>query len=405
MLRNKQHDNLAARGEAGLDGEGGEEVAQRKSGHVTLLDIARACGFSVSTVSIVLSEAPLSQNVAVATRERIRAMARQLGYHPDAFARSLRRRRSQTVGVLAYDLTDPFCTPIVRGIQSGLPANYLPLLMDAQTQRKLFDSYLKMILERRAECVIVIASWIFEETNLLADIEKNHVPIIIVGRDLTKRRISSVFVDNEAGGALAMRHLCELGHRKIAVIRGPEELFDTEPRWAGVQRAAAEAGIQLDSRLVFQLPKLVHAISGFEGGVRLSKQMVQAGGAFTAVIAFDDLNALGVVRGLTECGLRVPEDCSVLGFDDVLPAEVSTPDITTIRQPTKEMGLQAVNWALKALDARERGVEMKAQLHKAMPQLVPRMSTSAPPKRRALTNGARNVTANRTGIFGGQGVD
>ena len=133
--------------------------------------------------------------------------------------------------------------------------------------------------------------------------------------------------------------------------------------------------------------------------------MVQAGGAFTAVIAFDDLNALGVVRGLTECGLRVPEDCSVLGFDDVLPAEVSTPDITTIRQPTKEMGLQAVNWALKALDARERGVEMKAQLHKAMPQLVPRMSTSAPPKRRALTNGARNVTANRTGIFGGQGVD
>ena len=112
-------------------------------------------------------------------------MAQQLGYHPDAYARSLRRRRSQTIGVLAYDLSDPFCIPIVRGIQSGLqPASYLPLLMDAQTQRKLFDSYLKMILERRAEGVIVIASWVFEETNLLADIEKNHVPIVIVGRDL-----------------------------------------------------------------------------------------------------------------------------------------------------------------------------------------------------------------------------
>src|SRR5215469_15346845 len=191
-----------------------EGIVQRKSGHVTLLDIARACGYSVSTVSIVLSEAPLSQNVAASTRERIRKMARQLGYHPDAFARSLRRRRSQTIGVLAYDLSDPFCTPIVRGIQAFLqPAAYVPLLIDAQTQRKLFDSYLRMILERRAEGVIVIASWIFEETNLLADIEKNHVPIVIVGRDLTGRKISSLAVDNEAGGAMAMRHLCELGHK------------------------------------------------------------------------------------------------------------------------------------------------------------------------------------------------
>src|SRR5258708_35160325 len=88
---------------------GGYAMVQRKSGHVTLLDVARACGYSVSTVSIVLSEAPLSKNVAATTRERIRAMAKQLGYHPDAYARSLRRQRSQTIGVLAYDLSDPFC--------------------------------------------------------------------------------------------------------------------------------------------------------------------------------------------------------------------------------------------------------------------------------------------------------
>ena len=157
-------------------------MGQRKSGHVTLLDVARACGYSVSTVSIVLSEAPLSQNVAQSTREQIREMAQQLGYHPDAYARSLRRRRSQTIAVLAYDLSDPFCIPIVRGIQAGLqPANYLPLLMDTQTQRRLFDTYLKMILERRAEGVIVIASWIFEETNLLADIEPVRMDAVIIG--------------------------------------------------------------------------------------------------------------------------------------------------------------------------------------------------------------------------------
>ena len=131
-----------------------------------------------------------------------------------------------------------------------------------------------MILERRAEGVIVIASWIFEETNLLADIEKNNVPIVIVGRDLTNRRVSSLLVDNEAGGALALRHLIELGHRRIAIIRGPEELFDSEPRWAGVQRVAAGSRNPDRPRLVFQLPNLTGSTSGFEGGLRFAKEML-----------------------------------------------------------------------------------------------------------------------------------
>lgn len=356
-------------------------MAQRKSGHVTLLDVARACGFSVSTVSIVLSEAPLSQNVAVKTREKIRAMASKLGYHPDAFARSLRSRSSQTIGVLAFDLSDPFCIPVVRGIQAGLyPAHYLPLLVDAQTQRKLFDNYVQMILERRAESLIVLASWVFEETNLLSDLKKNHVPIVIIGRDLSRRGINSVLVDNEAGGALAMRHLIELGHRKIAVIRGPEELFDSEPRWAGIQQAAQAAGIKLNPRLVFQLPGLVNAASGFEGGIRLAKELVQSGRPFTAVAAFDDLTALGVVRGLTSAGLRIPDDCSVVGFDGVLPAEVATPAITTIRQPLREMGMQAAAWVMQAIAAKGRSVDEAPRLYKAQPELVVRESTSTPPQ-------------------------
>ena len=359
---------------------------QRKSGHVTLLDIARACGYSVSTVSIVLSEAPLSQNVAASTREQIRKMARHLGYHPDAYARSLRRRRSQTVAVLAYDLSDPFCIPIMHGIQTGLqPANYMPLIVDAQTQRKLFDNYLRMILERRAEGVIVIASWIFEETNLLEDIEKNQVPIVILGRDLTNRKVSSMLVDNEAGGALAMRHLIELGHRRIAVIRGPEELFDTEPRWAGVQRAATEAAVRIEPNLVFQLPNLMDSTSGFEGGLQITKEMLASGLPFTAVLAFDDLTALGVVRGLNDAGRKVPADCSVVGFDDVLPATVSTPGITTIHQPLNEMGLLAAEWTLQAINAREQQSEKPVQLYKAPPELVVRMSTARCPAVRVKT--------------------
>lgn len=357
-------------------------MVQQRSGHVTLLDVARACGFSVSTVSIVLSDAPLAQNVAAKTRDKVRATAQKLGYHPDAFARSLRRRRSQTIGVLAYDLSDPYCIPIVRGIQAGLQsASYLPLVMDAQTQRVLFDNYLQMILERRAEGVIVIASWIFDETNLLSDIKKNNVPIVIISRDMTGRGVSSLLVDNEAGGALAMRHLAELGHQSIAVIRGPEELFDSAPRWAGVQQAAAEAGIRLDARLVCQLPGLVDPASGFEGGLACTRRILATGAPFTAVLAFDDLTALGVVRGLTEAGLRVPEDCSVLGFDDVLPAAVATPGITTIRQPLKEMGLMAAEWMVEAVEGMEQGNAHKPKLHKAQPELVVRMSTARAAKK------------------------
>lgn len=354
-------------------------MGKRTSGHVTLSDVARACELSVSTVSIVLCEAPLSRHVAEATRQRIRAMASRLGYHPDVHARSLRQRRTQTVGVLAYDLSDPFCVPVVHGIEDGLqPARYFSLQVNAQAQRKLFDRYLRMLLERRAEGVIVVASWIFDEADLLADVEKNHVPIVIVGRDLSARRIPSVLVNNEEGGALAMRHLLSLGHRNIAVIRGPEELFDSEPRWRGFQRAAGEAGIRLDPRLIFQLPNQVDPRSSFEGGREFAAQMLASGLAFTAVLAFDDLTALGVVRGLIEAGLRIPDDCSVVGFDDILPAAVATPGLTTIRQPLKEMGQLAAQRLLETLNPADGKQKRQSRLLRLAPELIVRTSTAPP---------------------------
>jgi LacI family transcriptional regulator len=173
-----------------------------------------------------------------------------------------------------------------------------------------------------------------------------------------------------------MRHLHELGHRRIAVIRGPEEMFDSAPRWAGVQSAAAAVGIQFDARLVFQLPNLVDPTSGFEGGLECAHRMLASNRPFTAVLAFDDLTALGVVRGLLGAGLRVPEDCTVLGFDDVLPAAVSTPAITTIRQPLREMGLLASEWVLGAIEARGLKKEQKPRLHRAPPELVVRTSSA-----------------------------
>lgn len=366
-------------------------MGRSTSGHVTLSDIARACHLSVSTVSIVLSESPRAQFVAESTRKRIRIAAKHLGYHPDVYARSLRSRHTQTIGVLAYDMADPFCIPIVRGIEEGLQeAQYFSLLVNAQTQRKLFDKYLHMILERRAEGVIVIASWVFEEADLLADIEKNHVPIVIVGRDLTERRVTSVLVNNRAGGAMLMRHLDALGHRQIAAIRGPQEMFDSVPRWEGIQRAADSAGIRLDQSLIYQLPNSSDSMTSFEGGRRFAKQMLACGKRFTAVAAFDDLTALGVVRGLTEAGLRVPEDCSVVGFDDILPAGVSTPGITTIRQPLREMGLLATERMLRAISQGQGREDRNAGLHILQPRLVTRASSGPP---RGVKRQTRNKAA------------
>lgn len=356
-------------------------MPQRKSGHVTLSDVARATGFSVSTVSITLSEAPLSANVAASTRDVIRKTAAKLGYHPDARARSLRKRNSGTIGVLAFDLSDPFSMPVVQGIQAGLhDTDYLPLVMDAQTERKVFDHSLRLMLERRVEGVIVIASWVFDESGLLADVQKNSVQILIVGRDLTQRNITSYLLDNEEGGALAMSHLLDLGHRRIAVVRGPDEMFDSAPRWNGILRAAKDRGVSVDPKLVAQLPSIGTTEDAFEGGRAFVHDLVKKRRSFTAVLAFDDMTALGVVRGLAEAGLSVPEECSVIGFDDVLPARVTTPAITTVRQPMREMGQQAIERMLATLKG--GNANAKAACFYCTPELVPRSSTRAVAKKK-----------------------
>jgi LacI family transcriptional regulator len=348
---------------------------------VTLADVARRSGFSVSTVSIVLNDAPLSRYVAAATKERIRAVASQLGYRPDAFARSLRSRRSHTIGVMVSDISDPFCTLILQGIERALcSTSYLPIIMIAYNQREQFERHVKMMLERRVEGLIVIANWLFGEFDSLSDIKKDQIPTVGVGRDLTPSSVRSLQADNETGGYLAARHLYELGHREIAILRGPSELTDSDRRWQGIQRFAAEAGLSLAPSRIRQLAPAVEAISGFQEGFRLSSAMIQEGVKFTAILAFDDLTGLGAIRALRQAGRRVPEDCSVIGFDDVPHAAVSTPGLTTIRQPMEQMGSLAAEWVVESLDspkALEAAVPVLSDtLHLLPPELIVRESTT-----------------------------
>jgi LacI family transcriptional regulator len=345
-----------------------------KTTRITLQDVARRAGFSPSTVSIVLSDAPLSRYVAAQTKERIRAAAEELGYRPDIYARSLRSRRSNTIGVLVFDISDPFCVLILRGIEKELHGTrWLPIMMDAHNERSQIEGYLDLLMERRVEGLIVVANWLFDEGGLVEKASREAMPTVVVGRDLSEKSIGSVIVDNEAGGYQAIRHLYDLGHRKIALIRGPDQLIDSTRRWNGIERFAGENGWRIDPDLVRQLSDALDPSSGFEGGVELTADLLASGRDFTALVAFDDLTAFGAVRALARAGLSAPRDCSILGFDDVPQAALSTPGLTTIRQPMEQMGAAAAHRLLAAL---RENKDIDPQLEMHPPTLVLRDSTA-----------------------------
>ncbi len=341
------------------------------------MDVARASGYSASSVSIVLNRAPLAANLNPRTRRKIEEIAERLGYKPHAFARSLRTQRSNTIGVIVFDMSDPFCTLILRGIDKHFqPAGFLPIVMDAHNDRDRFERYLELAEERRVEGLVVVANWLFVSIDALKQLAQDRLPTVIVGRDLHRSGVRSVLVDNERGGYMALRHLYELGHRKVNFLLGPKQLSDSSRRWAGMQRFATQAGLEIKRSRVLQLPGLSDPLTGFSSGAELTGQWLRKGQRPTAIAAFDDMTALGAIRGLSNHGLSVPADCSVIGFDDVPMAELLTPGLTTIRQPMELMGKYAAE--LVGAQIGKGSLRKPADALKLMePELVIRQSTSA----------------------------
>ena len=350
---------------------------------VTLTDVARASGFSPSTVSLVVNEAPLSRYIPAKTKQKVFDAVKRLGYRADIFARSLRSQKSHMIGVLVIDLADPFCTLILQGIESKLlPTAYLPIVMDAHNQLQQLERYLEMMVERRVEGLITVPNWLLFDIALLEDIDDRQIPTVVVGRDLESPTINSVLGDNEAGGYAALEHLYQLGHRDIAFLRGPRRMADSRMRWKGIRGFAKDAGLKLNPALIRDLPGTVEPGSVFDGGLRMTKELLDAGEKFTAILAFDDLTAYGAIRVLAEHGRSVPESCSVIGFDDIPSARLTTPGLTTIRQPMAEMGEYAANYILKHLESgTEDGVQPYGDTHMIVPKLVVRGSTAPMAKR------------------------
>jgi len=343
---------------------------------VTIRDVAKESGFSSTTVSIVLNNAPLARYIPPATKKKIERAAQKLGYRPNQFARSLRSKRSHTVGVMVFDMTDPFCTLILRGIENTLyQASYLPILTDVHNERGRFERYLEMLLDRRIEALIVLANWVVLDINLLADLEKSSIPTAMISCELKTDSISSVIVDNEVGGYLALEHLYSLGHRKIAFIRGPKSITDTSPRWKGIRNCARECGLEIDPRLVMEMPESRDPASSFESGHKLTEELLRQKRPFSALLAFDDMSAFGAIRALNRAGIRVPDQCSIIGFDDVATSAIYLPSLTTVRQPMETMGAAAVGVVLDGINAVLEKRDIAATHRKVAPELVVREST------------------------------
>jgi LacI family transcriptional regulator len=358
----------------------GEILSRRKpkGSVVTLRDVAQESGVSPATVSIVLNNAPLARYIPPSTKDRIERAAKKLAYRPKVVSRFLSAKRNRTVGVMVFDITDPFCTLILRGIENSLyQASYLPILTDVHNQRGRFERYLEMLLARPVEALVFVANWLFVDIDLLADLEKRNIPAVMIGRELRSGAVSSVMVDNEAGAHLAMEHLYSLGHRKIAFIRGPKMLVDSSPRWRGVRSFARSMGLEIDPTLVLDLPDSLDPNSSFDGGFKLTEELLKHKKRFTAIMAFDDMTAFGAIRGLARAGLKVPEDCSVIGFDDVIPAGLSVPSLTTVRQPMEALGTAAVGMIMEGINAAIEERESVAVHRQLAPELVVRESTRA----------------------------
>jgi LacI family transcriptional regulator len=273
-------------------------------------------------------------------------------------------------------MTDPYCTLVLRGIENTLyQSSFLPIFTDVHNERIRFERYLEMLLDRRIEGLVVLANWLFVDINVLADLEKNNIPTAIVGRELKNDNISSVIVDNHLGARGALEHLYSLGHRKIAFIRGPRELSDTKPRWRGVQMLAHERHLELDSRPIVDLPESGDPFSSFEQGYKLTEELLHRRRPFAALMAFDDLTAFGAIRALVHAGIRVPDQCSVVGFDDVSPAAIYSPALTTVRQPMEVMGTTAATIVLEAINATQEKKPIRSIHRRIVPELIVRDST------------------------------
>src|SRR5271156_2595927 len=307
------------------------------AGPVSLKTLAAYLNLDPTTVSVVLNQVP-GRSIPEATRERIRKAAVKFNYQPSFLARSLRSRRTMTIGILVPVLADGYHAEVMTGIgDSLLDEKYFYFIAHHRHRADLIEQYPRMLMSRGAEGLITI------DTNL---IDKLPLPVVAVAGHRRVSGVTNVVLDHHRAAELSLRHLYDLGHRTIAYMRGQPYSSDSDARWRGIVQVAQDLGLSVRPELTIQLEK---DLTSPELGYPVVKQLLDHHRSFTAVMSFNDVAAIGCIRALHDSGLRVPQDVSVVGFDDIKEAAFQTPSLTTIRQPLAQMGGLAVEILLQQL--------------------------------------------------------
>lgn len=341
--------------------------AEAKKKSVSLKELASYVGLAPATVSLVMNGS-LTSGIAAETRDRIIAAARKLNYRPNFLARSLRTRKSFTIGVLMPDVSEGYSVTVLRGIeQCLLKANYFHFVASHHLRPELIEEYVQVFQDRSVDGLIVAcAPWTFDVP----------IPVVSISSDNKVKGTASVLLNHDLAVELALRHLVELGHRKVAFIKGVDTIPDTEIRWNAIVRAAAKLGLQINPKRVIQIDDPATP-SGPHLGYGVTQRLLARKEPFSALFAFNDVSAMGAIRALSEFGLRVPEDVSVIGFDDIESAAYQTRGLTTVRQPLEEMGRLAAENLLQRITGSTEFPSSSAEEIVVDPELVVRETTCA----------------------------
>lgn len=313
---------------------------------VTIDDVARLAEVHKATVSRALNAGTRDQ-VNAETVKRVKRAARQLGYVPNAMARGLRISKSMTIGVIIPDLMNPIFPPIVRGIERVLqPHGYTVLVANTDSHDDVEISAFESLLQRRVDGFI-LATGRLDDQRVLEEATAAGVTVVLVNRDSGGGGFPLVTGDNAHGIDLAIKHLTDLGHRHIVHVAGPSNYSTTRARAEAFTAAADRAGVTHG---------IVHAAAlTIEAGCVAGDQLLASGEACpTALIAGNDLVALGLIRRLRAHGMRCPEDVSVVGFNDMPFAEDFWPPLTTVHMPLREVGAEAARLLLHGIEAGEQ---------------------------------------------------
>lgn len=334
---------------------------------MTLKFLSERLGLSRTTISLVLNKSPLAGAITPETRDAVLKAAKKYHYRPNYFARYLNQRRSYLIGAVSPDMSEGYDSEILTGIEEHLlSTQYQYFITSHQWSKKRIERTAQLFLERGVEGVILI------NTYLDFDIE---VPVVSIGRRSKSRQQTAISIDNEVGIRAALAHLVSLGHRRIAFMKGHKDSIDTESRWSAILRAAKSFSLAVSPELVVQLQRQSRQqTSPLEEGEACASELLSRSCKFTALLAFNDMSAIGAMHKFLDAGLRVPEDVSVVGFDDVVAAQIAYPQLTTVRQPLRKMGECAAHELLKLIsEGTANGDEIVMS-----PELVVRSSTAEP---------------------------